>query len=381
MGKQTYDEILQGGSQQVQPTSDEPTRQVTIPDAAEAPKVAVTPQETPQQQEARLKSTPVAPQEQANKVSSYEEMFKAVTPEPKPVDKKKAKRERLWAAIGDGLTALAGMTNIAATANGSPNLFKHRGGSNTANVAARQQAMQDNYEASKKAYAAGLMKARMYDDQAKHEREKLRAAAAKVKAEADRKEAERAAKAKAAEDKAKRQKERDDAQDAYRKEQLRLREKAISLKGRSGGSRSSGGGSRGQAHVIEIPEDNLAMRRQYGPTVTVYGDKEYDDMYNRIYGPAARTSASEKKIGETSMGVTTTTREATAREKAAQQKHDADKAETARIKKAKAEAEAKAKASAAAKKAAAAKKTTQAQAKPQPAVPKKGNFSNFSIHK
>ena len=376
MGKQTYDEILQGGSQQVQPTSDEPTRQVTIPGAAEAPKVAVTPQETPQQQEARLKSTPVAPQGQS-KVTSYEDMFKAVTPEPKPIDKRKAKRERLWAAIGDGLTALAGMTNIAATANGSPNLFKHRGGSNTANVAARQQAMQDNYEASKKAYAAGLMKARMYDDKAKHEREKLRVAAAKVKAEADRKEAERAAKAKAAEDKAKRQKERDEAQDKYRQEQIRLREKAISLKGRSGSSRSSGGSSRGQAHVIEIPEDNLAMRRQYGPTVTVYGDKEYDDMYNRIYGPAARTSASEKKIGETSMGVTTTTREATAREKAAQQKHDADKAETERIKKAKAEAEAKAKASAAAKKAAAAKKTTQAQAKPQP----KGNFSNFSIHK
>jgi hypothetical protein len=369
MGKQTYDEILQGGSQQVQPTSDEPTRQVTIPDAAEAPKVAVTqPQETPQQQEARLKSTPVAPQEQS-KVSSYEEMFKAVTPEPKPVDKRKAKRERLWAAIGDGLTALAGMTNIAATAKGSPNLFKHRGGSNTANVAARQQAMQDNYEASKKAYAAGLMKARMYDDQAKREREKLRAAAAKVKAEADRKEAERAAKAKAAADKAQRQKERDDAQDKYREENLRLREKAISLRGRSGSR--SGGGSRGQAHVIEIPAGNLAMRKQYGPTVTVYGDKEYDDMYNRIYGPAPRTSASEKKIGETSMGVTTTTREATAREKAAQQKHDADKAETERIK--------KAKAAQAAKKAAAAKKTTQA--KPQPAARKKGDFSNFSIHK
>lgn len=374
MGKQTYDEILQGGSQQVQPTSDEPTRQVTIPDAAEAPKVAVTPQETPQQQDARLKSTPVAPQEQS-KVTSYEDMFKAVTPEPKPVDKRKAKRERLWAAIGDGLTALAGMTNIAATAKGSPNLFKHRGGSSTANVAARQQAMQDNYEASKKAYAAGLMKARMYDDQAKREREKLRAAAAKVKAEAERKEAERAAKAKAAEDKAKRQKERDDAQDKYREKNLRLREKAISLRGRSGSSSRSSGGSRGQAHVIEIPADNLAMRRQYGPTVTVYGDKEYDDMYNRIYGPAARTSASEKKIGETSMGVTTTTREATAREKAAQQKHDADKAETERIKKAKAEA--------AAKKAAAAKKGTQAQAKPQPrpAARKKGDFSNFSIHK
>lgn len=355
MGKQTYDEILQGGSQQVNPTTDEPTRQVTIP-----AKVAVAqPQETPQQQEARLKSTPIAPQEQS-KVTSYEDMFKTITPEPKPIDTKKSKREKLWAAIGDGLTALAGMTNIAATAKGSPNLFRHKGSSNTAQVEARQQAMKDNYEAGKRAYAAGLLKARMYDDQAKREREKLRFTAAKIKAEAERKEAERAAKAKAAEDKAKRQKERDEAQDAYRAEQLKLRERALSLKGKSGGSRS-GGGSRGQMHVIDIPADNLAMRRQYGPTVTVYGDKEYDDMYNRIYGPAPRKSASEKKIGGTSMGVTTTTRESTAREKAAQAKHDADKAETERIRKANA-----------------AKKT---QAKPKPAAKKKGDFSSFSIHK
>ena len=108
-----------------------------------------------------VKNTPKQP-----KRMSYEEMFKMLNPYQPPTkeelekEKKKQKREQIFAAIGDGISALS---NLYFTTKGAPNMYT---GANNASerTRVRWDKLAAERNANMTAYINGLMRARQADD-------------------------------------------------------------------------------------------------------------------------------------------------------------------------------------------------------------------------
>lgn len=105
-------------------------------------------------------------QPQQPKRLSYEEMFRQLYPYKPPTqeelekERKKQRREQIFAAIGDGISALS---NLYFTTQYAPNMYSGR---NTASqrVKDRWDKLAAERDANMKAYIDGLMRARQADD-------------------------------------------------------------------------------------------------------------------------------------------------------------------------------------------------------------------------
>lgn len=97
---------------------------------------------------------------------TYEEMFMLSNPDPTPTpeqlekERRKQKRDKIFAAIGDGISALS---NLYFTTKGAPSMYSGR---ETASrrVNDRWEKLAADRDAKMKAYIDGLMKARQADD-------------------------------------------------------------------------------------------------------------------------------------------------------------------------------------------------------------------------
>lgn len=104
---------------------------------------------------------------QQPKRMSYEEMFKKLNPYQPPTEqelekeRKKQRREQIFAAIGDGISALS---NLFFTTQYAPNMYSGR---NTASQRTRERwdKLAAERNANMTAYINGLMKARQADDE------------------------------------------------------------------------------------------------------------------------------------------------------------------------------------------------------------------------
>ena len=144
----------QGGQAPAQPETPKQTAPPTPEQASQALSKAM-PQVTD------VKNTPKQP-----KRMSYEEMFKMLNPYQPPTkeelekEKKKQKREQIFAAIGDGISALS---NLYFTTKGAPNMYI---GANNASerTRVRWDKLAAERNANMTAYINGLMRARQADD-------------------------------------------------------------------------------------------------------------------------------------------------------------------------------------------------------------------------
>jgi hypothetical protein len=158
----TFNNILGGGTRQTAPPTTPPPaapdeNRLTISDEEKkgiSPSQAVQP--APAQQE----------EPQQPKRLSYEEMFRQLNPYKPPTqeelekERKKQRREQIFAAIGDGISALS---NLYFTTQYAPNMYSGR---NTASqrVKDRWDKLAADRNANMTAYIKGLMKARQADD-------------------------------------------------------------------------------------------------------------------------------------------------------------------------------------------------------------------------
>ena len=105
----------------------------------------------------------------AKKSLTYEEMweqmnpYKAPTPEEVEAEKKKQKRRALWAAIGDGVSALS---NLYFVGKGSPNLLNPDGKTMSATVQERADKLKKEREDNQLQYLNGYMRASKWDEDA-----------------------------------------------------------------------------------------------------------------------------------------------------------------------------------------------------------------------
>lgn len=112
----------------------------------------------------KKKPQPAEPQEP--KRMSYEDMFRKLNPYKPPTqeelekERKKQKREQIFAAIGDGISALS---NLFFTTQYAPNMYSGR---NTASQRTRERwdRLAAERNANMTAYINGLMRARQADD-------------------------------------------------------------------------------------------------------------------------------------------------------------------------------------------------------------------------
>lgn len=158
----TLNNILGGGTRQTAPPTTPPPaapdeNKLTISDEEKkgiSPSQAVQPAPTQQ----------VEPQQP--KRLSYEDMFRKLNPYKPPTqeelekERKKQRREQIFAAIGDGISALS---NLYFTTQYAPNMYSGR---NTASqrVKDRWDKLAADRNANMTAYINGLMKARQADD-------------------------------------------------------------------------------------------------------------------------------------------------------------------------------------------------------------------------
>lgn len=124
--------------------------------------------------------------------------YKAPTAEELEKERKKQKREKIFAAIGDGISALS---NLYFTSQYAPNMYDPKAKTQSQQVQDRWDKLKAERDANKKAYYDGLIKAQALDDEyAQKEREweqKKQAAKDKAdKAKADRERADQLAQAK-----------------------------------------------------------------------------------------------------------------------------------------------------------------------------------------
>lgn len=156
----TIDAILGAGPAAMPPGSDR--RAQTPPQAPPAGQVGDAGKTTPA--ETDVKNTPIQTAEP--KRMSYEDMFKMLNPYQPPTkeelekERKKQKRERIFAAIGDGISALS---NLYFTTKGAPNMYT---GTNSASQRTKERwdKLTAERNANMKAYIDGLMRARQADD-------------------------------------------------------------------------------------------------------------------------------------------------------------------------------------------------------------------------
>lgn len=122
------------------------------------------PSETEQRKPQTAEELKAAIERGENPQLSNVEMFRILnsdgkSAEDKKKDEKKAKRDRMFAAINDGIAALS---NLYFTTQGAPNAYKPRE-TNSERVRAYQERLEKERTADKAAYNAGLMRAMAAD--------------------------------------------------------------------------------------------------------------------------------------------------------------------------------------------------------------------------
>ena len=135
----------------------------------------VNPQGTEQEKTSEAKIVPplAIPSQQPkteesteNPRMSYVEMYQRLNPFQPPTEedlekeRKKAKREKIFAAIGDGISALS---NLYFTTQYAPNMYNHENGQ-SAKVERKWQQLQADRDAQMNAYIRNLMAAQQADD-------------------------------------------------------------------------------------------------------------------------------------------------------------------------------------------------------------------------
>lgn len=151
---------VQGTVTPATPTGNQAPAAPQPPTPEETSRVLQT--ETPQATD--IERTPI--EQQQPKRMSYEDMFKQLNPYQPPTqeelekERKKQKREQIFAAIGDGISALS---NLYFTTQYAPNMYI---GTNTASQRTKERwdKLAADRNANMKAYIDGLMKARQADD-------------------------------------------------------------------------------------------------------------------------------------------------------------------------------------------------------------------------
>ena len=148
------------GTQTRQSTTDTPPAKPEAPTPQEAS--TALKEATPQVTDVEKTQIEVKPQR-----VSYEEMFRLLNPYKPPTqeelekERKKQRREQIFAAIGDGISALS---NLYFTTKYAPNMYS---GHNTASqrVKDRWRKLTADRNANMTAYINGLMRARQADDE------------------------------------------------------------------------------------------------------------------------------------------------------------------------------------------------------------------------
>lgn len=138
--------------------------------------------------EAPSLGTNITPQE---KTSTYRSMYEYLNPNPQPSEeelekeRKKEKRQKLFSAIGDGISALS---NLYFTTQYAPSTYSPDTNM-TKQVEDRWDKIKKERDEKLKSYMDGLMRAQAYDDKADALRQEAARKAEKDKAEKERKEA------------------------------------------------------------------------------------------------------------------------------------------------------------------------------------------------
>ena len=223
---------------------------------------------------------------------TYEEMFMLSNPDPTPTpeqlekERRKQKRDKIFAAIGDGISALS---NLYFTTKGAPSMYSGR---ETASrrVNDRWEKLAADRDAKMKAYIDGLMRARQADDaynanarewqrllgldKIKQERDK--AADARAEAEEERKRSLHPFAVREAEGKAKSAEAEAEYAEEYQKSRVRRNDAA------AGASRASASASYARART------EGGHGRYYG----AFRGKDYktEADYNRAVLKAAKES-------------------------------------------------------------------------------------------
>lgn len=158
------------------------TSSVTVPAAPSAPNGGKVGTPTlPNGEELKTAPVQVANQEVKGKIENaggvqpqastlgarmgYEEMYRKLNPYKPPTEeelegeRKKRKRQEMWAAIGDGVSALS---NLYFTTQGAPNAYQAANNQSEA-VRQRWEKLSADREAKMKAYIDGLTRARSLD--------------------------------------------------------------------------------------------------------------------------------------------------------------------------------------------------------------------------
>lgn len=121
-------------------------------------------------------------------VMSYQKLYGLLNPQPTQEElekrRKKEKREKLFASIGDGLNALSSIVNLYYTTKGAPDMYKPKE-SLSDKEHDRWERLHKEFDAKGKEYAAGMERARRLDDEAANDRKKWKLYFAKEKAARD----------------------------------------------------------------------------------------------------------------------------------------------------------------------------------------------------
>ncbi len=156
-----------------------------------APQLAeqgAAPGETKADTEERLAAEAKNIHADAQPVMSYQRLYGLLNPQPTQEElekrRKKEKREKLFASIGDGLNALSSIVNLYYTTKGAPDMYKPKE-SLSDKEHDRWERLHKEFDAKGKEYAAGMERARRLDDEAANDRKKWKLYFAKEKAARD----------------------------------------------------------------------------------------------------------------------------------------------------------------------------------------------------
>ncbi len=195
------------------------------PQQQPAPQLAeqgAAPGETKADTEERLAAVDKNIHADAQPVMSYQKLYGLLNPQPTQEElekrRKKEKREKLFASIGDGLNALSSIANLYYTTKGAPNMYKPKE-SLSDKERDRWERLHKEFDAKGKEYAAGMERARRLDDEAANDRKKWKLYFAKEKAARD---AQAAA--------LKRQAAKDAADKEYKNNMVKLKEDDLNAK-------------------------------------------------------------------------------------------------------------------------------------------------------